>query len=426
LLQENHLQAIVTSGPSPWTPFRFLGLALAISVVLAFPVEQVEHDFALPGLSWSHQSCEDLTNDLNLGSVLQAIVVPIFLFLLPGPGSLFQKNTASALRRSAPAGTPPPTISGASRNSMGKRRPSVAIPIALLVLSLAMFLGSGLLLRSWIFDNPGARVSSPVAYIAATAFLGLRFVLGLFGLGASIYLLRRQVSWEPASFIAAGGSFAAVVAVAWWYWLREYAGLHGVCPDLFDRSGSRPFHVDHLSDCAHYFVYVSVFSALWVGISAGALRLQSARAAERGSRGKEFHHFQGFFWTCFLGWAVQYRVSQWFALSNPHGQEWPLFATLNFLTVTVSSLWVLAFSQSLWNQKPRSWLRAIFQAYWRTFAILLLTLLSFFWLFIYAIVPLVAPIATWNVFGLAWALTVGTWRWRALRKERLTAVVRQP
>ena len=309
---------------------------------------------------------------------------------------------------------------------MGKRRPSVAIPIALLVLSLAMFLGSGLLLRSWIFDNPGARVSSPVAYVAATAFLALRFVLGLFGLGASIYLLRRQVSWEPASFIAAGGSFAAVVAVAWWYWLREYAGLHGVCPDLFDRSGSRPFHVDHLSDCAHYFVYVSVFSALWVGITAGALRLQSARAAESGSRGTELHHFQGFFWACFLGWAVQYRVSQWFALSNPHGQEWPLFATLNFLTVTVSSLWVLAFSQSLWNQKPRSWLRAIFQAYWRTFAILLLTLLSFFWLFTYAIVPLVAPIATWNVFGLAWALTVGTWRWRALKKERLTAIVRPP
>jgi hypothetical protein len=64
LLQENHLQAIVTSGPPPWTPFRFLGLALAISIVLAFPIEQVEHDFALPGLSWSHQSCEGLTNDL--------------------------------------------------------------------------------------------------------------------------------------------------------------------------------------------------------------------------------------------------------------------------------------------------------------------------------------------------------------------------
>ena len=416
----------MTPGPPPWTPFRFLGLALAISVVLAIPIEQVEHDFALPGLSWSHQSCEDLTNDLNLGSVLQAIVVPIFLFLLPGPGSLFQKNTASALRRSALAGTPPPTISGAFRNSMGERRPSVAIPIVLLVLSLAMFLGSGLLLRSWIFNNPGARVSSPVAYIAATAFLGLRFVLGLFGLGASIYLLRRQVSWKPASFIAAGGSFAAVVAVAWWYSLREYAGLHGLCPDLFDLSRSHPFHVDYLSDWAHYFVYVNVFSTLWVGITAGVLRLQSARAAESGSRGNESYHFQGFYWACFLGWAVQYRVSQWFALSNPHGQEWPLFATLNFLAVTVSSLWVLAFSQSLWKQKPRSWLRAIFQAYWRTFAILLLTLLSFFWLFIYAIVPLVAPIATWNVFGLAWALTVGTLRWRALQKDRLTEVVRQP
>jgi hypothetical protein len=390
-----------------------------------FPIEQVEHDFALPGLSWSHKSCEDLTSDLNLGSVLQAIVVPIFLFLLPGPGSLFQKNTASVLRRSALAGTPAPRISGASRNSMGERRPSVAIPIVLLVLSLGMFLVSGLLLRSWIVNNPGAPVSSPIAYVAAIAFLALRFVLGLFGIGASIYFLRGQISWEPASFIAAGGLFAAVVAVAWWYWLREYAALHGLCPDLFDLSGSRPFHVNYLSDCAHYFVYVSVFSALWVGITAGALRLQSSRAAESGSRGKELHHFQGFFWTCFLGWAVQYRVSQWFALSNPHGQEWPLFATLNFLSVTVSSLWVFAFSQSLWKHKPRSWLRAIFQAYWRTFAILLLTLLSFFWLFMYAIVPLAAPIATWNVFGLAWALTVGTWRWRALQREQPVAAVNQ-
>jgi hypothetical protein len=379
----------------------------------------------LPGLSWSHKSCEDLTSDLNLGSVLQAIVVPIFLFLLPGPGSLFQKNTASVLRRSALAGTPAPRISGASRNSMGERRPSVAIPIVLLVLSLGMFLVSGLLLRSWIVNNPGAPVSSPIAYVAAIAFLALRFVLGLFGIGASIYFLRGQISWEPASFIAAGGLFAAVVAVAWWYWLREYAALHGLCPDLFDLSGSRPFHVNYLSDCAHYFVYVSVFSALWVGITAGALRLQSSRAAESGSRGKELHHFQGFFWTCFLGWAVQYRVSQWFALSNPHGQEWPLFATLNFLSVTVSSLWVFAFSQSLWKHKPRSWLRAIFQAYWRTFAILLLTLLSFFWLFMYAIVPLAAPIATWNVFGLAWALTVGTWRWRALQREQPVAAVNQ-
>ncbi len=379
----------------------------------------------MPGLSWSHKSCEDLTSDLNLGSVLQAIVVPIFLFLLPGPGSLFQKNTASVLRRSALAGTPAPRISGASRNSMGERRPSVAIPIVLLVLSLGMFLVSGLLLRSWIVNNPGAPVSSPIAYVAAIAFLALRFVLGLFGIGASIYFLRGQISWEPASFIAAGGLFAAVVAVAWWYWLREYAALHGLCPDLFDLSGSRPFHVNYLSDCAHYFVYVSVFSALWVGITAGALRLQSSRAAESGSRGKELHHFQGFFWTCFLGWAVQYRVSQWFALSNPHGQEWPLFATLNFLSVTVSSLWVFAFSQSLWKHKPRSWLRAIFQAYWRTFAILLLTLLSFFWLFMYAIVPLAGPIATWNVFGLAWALTVGTWRWRALQREQPVAAVNQ-
>jgi len=413
------LRAIVESHAPPWTPFRFLGLALSISVILAFPIEQVEHDFALPGLSWSPHSCADLTNDLNLGSILQAILVPIFLFLLPGPGSLFHRKTSSPSRHSSLVGATAAGGKALTRNSMGERHSSVALPVGLLVLSLVIFLVSGLLLRSWIVNNPGARVSSPVAYVAATGFLALRFVLGLFGFGASIYLLRGQISWEPASFIAAGGSFSAVVPVAWWYWLREYAGLHNLCPDLLDLSRSLPFHVDYLSDCAHYFVYVSLFSAVWVGITAGAIRSQSARAAEGGSRGNESYHFQNFYWACFLGWAVQYRVSQWFALSNPHGQEWSLFATLNFLVVTVSSLWVLAFSQSLWKKKPQSWLRAIFQAYWRTFAILLLILLSFFWLFIYAIVPLVPPLVTWNLFGLAWALTVGTWRWRALQKERL-------
>lgn len=420
------MRAIVTSGAPTWTPFRFLGLALAISVILAFPIEQVEHDFALPGLSWSPHSCEDLANDLNLGSILQAILVPIFLFVLPGPGSLFHKKTSSPSRRSWLVGATAAGGNAMTRNSMGERRSSVALPVGLLVLSLGMFLVSGLLLRSWIVDNPGARVSSPFAYVAATAFLALRFVLGLFGIGASIYLLRGRISWQPASFIAAGGLFAAVVAVAWWYWLREYAGLHSLCPDLLDLSRSHPFHVDYLSDWAHYFIYVSVYSASWVGISAGVLRLQSARAAESESRGKELYQFQGFYWACFLGWAVQYRVSQWFALSNPHGQEWPLFATWNFLFVTVTSLWVLAFTQALWKKRPQSWLRAVLQAFWRTFAIPLLTSLSFFWLFTYAIIPLVPPLVTWNVFGLAWALTVGTWRWRALQKERIAAVLRQP
>ena len=52
-----------------------------------------------------------------------------------------------------------------------------------------------------------------------------------------------------------------------------------------------------------------------------------------------------------------------------------------------------------------------------SFLICLLTALTFFWLLIWAAVALV-PLSVLNLAGLAWALTVGTWRWRILQQEQ--------
>jgi hypothetical protein len=414
------MRAMVRSGTPPWTPFHFLGFALAISVILAFPVERVAHDSAWLGSYGLFRSCEDATNNLNLGSILQAILTPIFIFLLPGPGSLFHRKAASSSRGSSLA-----KVTVASRNAIGGQRPSVTVPAILFASGLGMCLVSGLFLKVWIVDH--SRAYSPLGFplaSAAIAYFIVRFALGLVGIGAAIHLLRRYVDCEPDSlFIGSGWLCAAVVGVAWWYGLREYAGIRGVCPDLFDLSRSEPFHVDYLSDSSHYFLYVSIFSTFWIGITAGGLRLQSARAAEGKFDGNELRQFQAFYWGCFLGWAVQYRVCQWFALPNPSGQEWPLFAILNFLFVTVSSFWVLAFVQSLWKKKPRTWLLAVFQPFWKSFVILLLTTLSFFWLFLGAMGVLLPALVTWNVFGLGWALVVGNWRWHASQLERTAPAV---
>jgi hypothetical protein len=86
---------------------------------------------------------------------------------------------------------------------------------------------------------------------------------------------------------------------------------------------------------------------------------------------------------------------------------------------------VLAFTRSLWNKEPRTWLQAFMRPFWRSLLVYLLTVLTFFWLFIYALLPLVPAITTWYAFGLAWSLFVGTWRWRALQKEQLAGVVPQ-
>jgi hypothetical protein len=317
-----------TAGSPNRRAYLLLSSALAASFVLAFPMEQVRHKFSAPGDYWVSHSCGVVANSLNLGSLLQAILTPIFVFLLPGAGSILKNKSVSLSRRAL------------------------------------------------------------------------------------------------ASFIAAGWLCAALISIGWWYGIREYARLHGECPALFD--WNLPIHTfqpDYLSDVVHYFIYLSAFSSFWIGTIAGGLRLQSARAAVSGSGANESRRFQRFYWVCFLGWAAQYRANQWISLgANPHQQEWPLFALVDFLFVTGSSLWVLAFIHSLWKKKPRSWLDAVFQAFWRSFVILLLTLLSFFWLLSVA-VRVLAPLATWNVFGLGWALVVGTLRWNALQEQRSSSVV---
>ena len=416
---------MVTTESPKRRAYLLLACALAISFVLALPMERIFHDFSAPGSYWVNHSCEGVTIDLSLGNIIQALLTPIFIFLLPGRGSIFQRKTASLSRRAARAGA----VAGESRARYqnSERRSIVAAAMVLLVLCVAMFLGSGWVLTHWIDGHPSAQplqTTSNFANATVLALLFVRLAFSLLGICAAIYLLRMHISSAPALFIAAGWSCAAVIAVAWWYGLRDYAGLHGVCPDLFDLSRSTDSHVDYLSDCSHYFIYLSVFSAFWAGITAGGLRLQSARAEEGDSAGNDLRQFQGFYWACFLGWAVQYRVSQWFALANAHHQEWPLLALLDFLFLTASSLWALVFTYSLWKKKPRTRLHAVMQAFWRTFVILLLTILTFFWLTWLAGAAL-KPLATLNAFGFAWALAVGTWRWRALQKQQLVAVVPQ-
>jgi hypothetical protein len=307
-------------------------------------MEQLSQETPPPGTDWFLHSCNSVVPRLYLGNTVQAILTPLFVFLLPWPGIILPRKalSTSSLR---------------------------ALPLEI---------------------APGAETEK-----------------------------------QPALFIGMGWLCAAAVSVAWWYGLRKYAGLSGACGELFDLSRpANPFRVDYVSDCSRYFIYLSGSTALWAGITAGALRMQSARATEGDVAGNKLHQFQSFHWACFLGWAVQYRISQWLAAQGPsQNQEWVKFAALNFCFVAVSSFWVLAFTHSLWNKKPRTWLQAFLGPFWRSFLVYLLTVLTFFWLFIYALLPLVPAITTWYAFGLAWSLFVGTWRWRALRKEQLEGVV---
>ena len=291
-----------------------------------------------PGTNWFLHSCDRAVPMLYLGNTVQAILTPLFVFLLPWPSSILPRKF----------------LSTSSLRASHARMPS------------------------------GVRTET-----------------------------------QPALFIGTGWLFALTVSVAWWYGVRKYAGLHGACGELFESSrAADPFRVDYVADCSRYFIYLSGFTALWTGIAAGGLRLQSARAAESDTAGNTSYQFQAFYWACFLGWAVQYRINQWSAIhaASPN-QEWAKFAVLNFCFATVSSLWVLAFTRSLWNKKPRTWLLSCLHALWISFLVYLLTVLAFFWLVIYAVLPVVPAITTWYVFGLAWALFVGTWRRRIPRKQ---------
>jgi len=48
--------------------------------------------------------------------------------------------------------------------------------------------------------------------------------------------------------------------------------------------------------------------------------------------------------------------------------------------------------------------------------ICIVTMISFFWLVLYAPMALL-PLGNGKVWGWLWALTVGTWRWQALRQR---------
>lgn len=195
------------------------------------------------------------------------------------------------------------------------------------------------------------------------------------------------------------------------------------CAALFD--SSHPEHVfqpDFLADCAHYFKYLSGFSAVWLGVTAGGLRLQSVRAAEGNSSGSEFRQFQNFFWIYLLGWAVQYRLGQWLTVAAIRtNQEWITYSVVSFVYLIASSLWSLAFLRFFWNQRLRTRWQYVGVAFCGTFVICLLTALTFFWLMMWA-GPALAPLVALNLSGMAWALVVGTWRWRALQKQGATTV----
>ena len=234
-------------------PFLLLRCALAISVVLAFPIEQVMHDSYL-----SISSCSNEEIGLNLGNIVQAILTPIFIFLLPGPGSIFQKKVASSsLRRLSPVGAPV-----IPRSAVSARRSAVPMAVFLLALGLAMFLASGWSLKHWIGQSP--MTSSPFANAAVAALLIIQLASSLVSIGAAIFLLRLHVLSEGALFIAAGCLCAVMISIAWWYGVQEYAELHGECAALYDWSlPVHSFKPDYVTDFFHYFIYLSGFSALW-------------------------------------------------------------------------------------------------------------------------------------------------------------------
>ena len=325
--------------------YLFLGIAMAISVIIAFPIEQVTHKGYPPRAYWPH-SCNDAQIALNIGNVVQALLTSLFVFLLPGSGSILQNKSKAATSVRA---IPEASVSGAS---------AVAE-----------------------FDS-----------------------------------LQRNIWQRSARFIGAGCFCAATVSVVWWYLLRAYGPVREACPALYD--WSLPVHryqPDVVLDFYHYYIYLSLFAAFWTGITAGALRTQSARASEDACS-STFQHFEIFYWACFLGWGLQYRLSQWFA-SPETNQDWVSLSCLDFIFVIVSSICVLPFIRPMWKKRTPNWWMAVVGTFGRSLLIYLLTLLSFLWLVVYAFLPLIPPLVTWNAFGLTWVVVIGTWRWRVFQEE---------
>ncbi len=281
---------------------RFLGIAIAVSVVLSFPIEQVTHTTQAPGRYWFQNSCGSVEFLLNLGLIIQAILTPLFVFLLPGPGSIFPgkvpSSSLASVRPSSPTvdralARPEDHASARSRgiaSSVEARSLLMVVAVVIGIIGLLMFLRSGWQLKHIEFFA-GKSSSTSVTWLrsAALSETVIELIVGLAGVGAAIFLLCLYMPSQPALYMLVGWLSAAAVPFAWWYGVRGYAELHGECAALFD--SSLPVHVfqpDFLADCAHYFKFLSGFSAVWVGVTAGGLRLQSARAAEGNSSGNEF------------------------------------------------------------------------------------------------------------------------------------------
>jgi len=402
----------VPSAHSKLNAFFYLAIAMAVSVVLAFPNESAQHDFVFgTGPYWHEHSCAYTVTLLNRGLIAQAILTPLFLFLLPGAGSLI----GSKLSRLVPV-RPLSTVSQTGT-------------VANMVLAFALLIICPLMLLFSVFFLWHIKLSSSPLAGVGIIFEVAQAAAGALGTVAAIYLLSKQVTGGAARIFAAGWLVAAAVPIVWWYGLKSYAAQRGLCEGLFTVSRPVDFlRIDDLYDSYRYYLYLSVFSTMWVGTTAAGLRLQSAREVEDGSTSGGLRAFREFFWVYLLGWAVQYRLGQWSTAPNTHNnqaQEWLTWSFLCFLDLTASSLWALAFVRWFWKWRVRAWWASVAVALAGPYVICIVTMIAFFWMTLYAPMALL-PLANGKVWGMLWALTVGTWRWQALRQLPRAAAAPAP
>jgi len=294
---------------------RFLGIAIAVSVALAFPLDQV---LTYIVIRWrGDPSCGSALALLDLGIVLQAILTPLFVFLLPGAGSIL----GSKLSRPASVR---PSNAGAHSGTVV----TMVIALALLIFCPLMLWRAIIALKNY-HPDPATLVNVTVIFEMV-----VEAAAGAFGIVAAIYLLREHVTGRRTVFFIAGWLFAAAVPVAWWYGLKDYATQHGLCEALFKANPPPLLYVDYLYDSYRYYLCLSVFATLWVGIAAAGLRLAAARAAEGGPATSELRLFQNFFWVYWLGWAVQYQFGLFLPgliIHGGSGTEWFTSSNVAFL-----------------------------------------------------------------------------------------------
>ena len=82
---------------SAWVIF---GVAIAVSIVFAVPMEQLTQEAPPLGTDWFIHTCNRAVRVLYLGNNVQAILTTPFVFLLPWPGSILPRKflSTSSLR----------------------------------------------------------------------------------------------------------------------------------------------------------------------------------------------------------------------------------------------------------------------------------------------------------------------------------------